>query len=704
MALDTETTGLDPWGTLGLDRKRCPARPFSVQVCNADGEQAEWMFRVDSLTREVCVEDALSDHRLRDLLADENVTKVKFNATFDERMLEKMGFVINGEIIDVMHACHAISPVEFSHELKYLAKKYAGMEADDRKSLMDAVRKKRLQVSNARKKVALGEADAIQREMAAIMINEQAEDEYTGEIKKDTKAARADMWLEPALARKYGGKDALMTAVLKEHCFAAMDDDMEEGGHAWETFRREQELRPIIKKMEDRGIRIDVDRERELAKMYIDLMEEHSRDALKHVKVKDDWQIASTQSLQREFLVNHGLKPISWAIDRKTKKPTKCSHCKGAGCSVCWKTGDNPQVDNDFLAEYGVKKNDKDEMVPDHALCWHVLHYKAASAMLMFLRKYAQLRVVESPGVWILHPNFKQTGTNTARMASENPNLQNVADDDSGKKKSTVPYLIRDVFVPRKGRVYLAPDYSQIEIWMLYLHSKDPKLGEILLSGGDTHGKVAQTVVPGSFDMDMAVRCKKLDMKDLTSVELANLKAYTKTRKKAKNTQFCKVYGGGPAKIAETAGCELHEAKEFAQMYDATFSGVKAFMDECIRNARQYGYVENAFGRRYQIDPNRAYISTNYVLQGGAADLIKRAMIRVYKTCIDQLEGRAEMLLQIHDELLIEIDEDLVTEMNMKLIAQAMQADYKLLGCPVPFPVGMKVCDERWSKSREIKL
>ena len=708
IAIDTETTGLDPWGTFGIDRPQFPARPWSIQLCNADGEMATWTFRIDALTRKVDVGLHNVDPWLVKLLADSKIAKVKYNANYDLSILEHVGLKIAGEIHDVAHMCHALNPTDISYELKYQAKKYGDIDVEDRKELMDAVRKVRLAVVNARKRVNAGNPKPGDELLAKYRINEKEADEYTGEVKKDPKAARADMWLAPGPIRKrYGETDGLRTAVLFETCRAAMDDDMENGGSAWEIYRMEQKLRPVIKKMQDRGIRVCTETRDKLAKMYLSMMEEHAAACLPLVKVRADWHIGSTQSLQREFLVNQGLKPITWVINRETKKPTKCPHCKGDGCSVCHGTGDNPKVDNDFLEKYGVKRDEDDKLAPAHKLAWHVLHYKAASAMLGFVRSYKELAVISEDldkAIEIIHPNYKQTGTASGRMSAERPNLQNVADDDSGKKKSTVPYLVRDVFIPRSGKLFLAPDYSQIEIWILYVLSQDKELGKILLSGGDTHGKVALSVVPGSFDLEQATKDKKLDPSQLTPGRLANLKSYVKTRKKAKNTQFCKVYGGGPAKIAVTAGCSLQEAQEFAERYESTFTGVTVYMNECIRQVRSRGYVENAYGRRYCLPRDRAYVGCNYTIQGSAADLIKRAMIRVDKTCETVLEERADLLLQIHDELLIECDREIATEKTMRLIADDMQADYKMLGCPVPFPVGMKVCDERWSKSREIKL
>jgi DNA polymerase I-like protein with 3'-5' exonuclease and polymerase domains len=701
MALDTECTGLDPWGTMGVDRLNYPALPFAISMCNADGDTTYLRWQVDATTRRVAIED---NTWLRLVLLDEKVVKVLFNGTYDLRMLELGGYTIRGEVFDCMLAAHTLWPYEYTHQLKPLTKKFCSIEDDDIKSLMVSVQKARNAVRSARKRIDTGKTKPGDIDLARTAIYEPPRDEYSDKKVGDTNAAKADMWL--ADAEQYARRDAYRTAVLYETVVSGLDADQEAGGSLWETFRQEQALAPIIKRMEDRGVRLDWKKVDELGAFYHGLMAEHEKAAidLSHV----GFEIGSPIEIQTEAFVHQNLSILNYVIDKHTGEPTRCAHCKRdmqliESCQICRGTGSNPQCDSEFLAHHGVEHGLDDALTPKNKWAWHVLHFKAARSMLSFVKSYKKFGENRS-GTWVIHPNYKQVGPETGRMACERPNLQNVADDDSGKRRCTVPYLIRQCFVPRKDHVFFSPDYSQIEIWLLYLRSGDAELGKILLAGGDTHGKVARACVPGTFDLEQAVADKKVDPDSLSPGRLSNLKAYVKARKKAKNTQFCKVYGGGPSKIAKTAGCSLEEAIEFARAYEATFKGVSSFMRRNTNIVKHTGRIKNFYGREYHIHPQRAYVGTNYDIQGSAADLIKRAMIRVDDVCTRELSNQAHLLLQVHDELLVEAHRDVATESSMRKIAEAMQADYVMWKCPVPFPVGMKVCEHRWSEGREVKL
>jgi DNA polymerase I-like protein with 3'-5' exonuclease and polymerase domains len=702
VAFDTETTGLDPWGRRGVDRILAPARAFMVSVCNADGDTTFARWAVNKTNRVVDCWQGLV--WLPQILADKKIVKVMFNATYDLRMLEKAGFVVKGEVIDAMLMAHTVWPEEYTHELKPLTKKFCAIEDDDKDALMETVQKARAAVHAARKRIETEKTKSGDAELAATAIYEPPPDPYSDKKQTDKWAAKADMWLgDLSMVEEYARRDALRTATLKELCVQALDDNEQNGGKLWTLFRMEQQLQLVIKKMEDKGVALDWLRVDELGTFYHDLMEEH-RKAADHIVPKENFDIESTQDIQEQCFIVEKLDHLNYCFNKVTKQPTPCPFCKKrptTPCLICRGKRMNPQVDGEFFAHHGVMHGlDEDRMISKNAFCWHVLHYKAARAMLSFVKSYKKFGEKQPGGYYVLHPNYKQVGPETGRMACERPNLQNVADGDSGKKRCTVPYLIRDCFVPRPGYVFLSPDYSQIEIWLLFLRSGDTALGSILLSGGDTHGKVALAVVPGSFDLEQATKDKKVDPSTLSSGRLQNLKSYIETRKRAKNTQFCKVYGGGPGKIAKTARCTLEEATKFYNMYAETFSGVTKFMRMKTNEAKYTGKTKNFYGREYMINPNRAYVATNYDIQGSAADLIKRAMIRVAEVCTQKASN---LLLQVHDELLLESPKDRYEE-TMLPVAQAMQADWKLWKCPVPFPVGMKVCERKWSEGREVKL
>lgn len=705
LAIDTETTGLDPWGTLGVDRTNAPARPFMATVTNADGESTLVRWLVDAFSREVKLCGTPGEEWLRTVLADESIDKVGYNTEYDVTMLELLGFEVKGQLWDVMQMVHALSPDEMSFKLKPICKKFIGIQDDDEKAVTASAGKFRAKVRAARKRIEEGKTKDGDADLAAIKIFEPFIDPYSEKQTTDKNAAKADMWLaDEATCNEYGTKDSFRTAVLYEHCRSGLDANMERGGELWEIFRQEQKLAKVIHSMQHRGIRVEEEKVEELGDFYWKLMEAHRESAVSLAKT-EDFNPDSTQSLRQELIVARGMKPVGWCINKKTKRPTRCEVCKGEGCLTCDGTGHNPKMDNDFLAHYGIERKSDEDLRPKDQMCWDLMHMKAAKAMLGFIKSYQRFGAIEPSGT-IIHPNYKQVGPVTGRMAAENPNLQNVADDESGKKKCTVPYRPRECFIPRKDHIFYVPDYSQIEIWMLALRAKATALLKILMLGGDTHGRIASMVWKGQFDLDAALKAKKQDPDSLHKDDRDNLKIYVNRRKRSKNLQFCKVYGGGPAKIAYMigGGCTIDEAKRFNHEYNMALPEVPRFMEQKIREAREKGVIVNAFGREYTIDPNRAYVATNYDLQGSAADLIKRAMIRVENKLQEETDGKAQLLLQIHDELLIEVHNSVHSEGLMKSVAWEMQSDHLLLGCPVPFPVGFKIAEERWSKAKEIKL
>lgn len=704
ISFDTETTGLDPWGTMGVDRKHWPARPFFVSICDPDGQTYWERWNVDARTRRVIAEPS---DALVALLEDKSIAKVAFNAPIDVRGLRLSGLNLRGRVIDVLLMAHVLDPDAFDKRLKPLCKKWLDITIDDEEAVLKSTQKGRAAVRLARMRLARGKPIASDTDLAAYAIYEAPQSEYDEKKKTDNDSAKADMWLaDPQLLETYGVKDAERTAMLYLACKDALDRGVA-GEAGWANYEMEQELQPVVMRMEEKGIAAEKEKVAEIVEFYHELVKDH--DAAIEAEVGDEFNTRSWKCMQREFFRNRKYRPLAYSVKKKRteegriQKEVQCQWCKGRGCETCQQTGKSPICDGEFLAHIGIDHSG-DEPAPKDKLAWHILHQRACQTMLGYICAYDRYLVREGDH-WILHPNFKQAGPVTNRFAAEKPNLQNVADDDSGKKKVDVPYRSREPFIPRKGRVLYLPDYSQIEIWVLYLRSKDENLGKILLSGGDTHGKVAAQCVPGAFDLEQALKDKDVDPAELTPGRLANLKAYTKNRKKAKNTQFCKVYGGGAGKIAKTAGCTFAEAEEFSARYESSFPGIAQFMRDNISFARKHGYIENAFGRRYPIESSRAYVATNYDIQGSAADLIKRAMIRVHKLQCEKYDGKMDLLLTIHDELAIEADLSIHKETTMRDIATAMQADYTVLGCPVPFPVGMKVATERWGvKLREVKL
>ena len=245
-----------------------------------------------------------------------------------------------------------------------------------------------------------------------------------------------------------------------------------------------------------------------------------------------------------------------------------------------------------------------------------------------------------------LHTTYLQTGTTTGRIASQNPNLQNIP------IKTELGRIIRNAFVADKGLVLVAFDYSQIELRIAALLSGDEALSEIFRAGRDVHSEVASRVC-------------HVKAEDVTY----------EMRRRAKVINFGILYGMGVNALQQSLGTKRAEAQEFYNQYFEAFPRLSAFMDDTIAKASSLGYTETYFGRRRYFDGIKSPIpyvkaaaermALNAPFQGTAADLFKIAMLRVDEYL--QKDKRGYLLLQVHDELVFEIEEDAVKEIVPKL-------------------------------------
>ncbi len=236
-----------------------------------------------------------------------------------------------------------------------------------------------------------------------------------------------------------------------------------------------------------------------------------------------------------------------------------------------------------------------------------------------------------------LHTTFDQTGTATGRLSSANPNLQNIP------IRTEVGREIRAAFTAEPGSVLLAADYSQIELRLLAHFSNDPLLVEAFRRGDDIHTLTASQVFG-----------------------VPPLMVTPDHRRQAKVVNFGIVYGLSPFGLSQNLGIETSEAKRFIQAYFEKYSGVRAFIDKTLDDARHHQHVKTLFGRIRPIpDINgknanlRGFAertAVNTPLQGTAADLIKLAMIRIDEAIRDR-NLRSRMTLQVHDELVFEVPE-----------------------------------------------
>lgn len=615
---DTETTGLNPYGS----KERWgfyPARPFAFSFCDEDGSTFYIRWQVDPMTREVKINREEFEW-MRKLFSDSSLTVVGHNISFDIKMLLLMEIEVKCKIRDTLALAHVFTGgSEFTYALKPLCVRYFQFADDDEKDLKESTQKARRQGKK------LGWCVATE--------------EYHGK-----EPYRADYWMaDQELCKKYAVKDAERTMLI----YLTWLPEVEKVPNLKLIYDKETKLLPVVLKMEHAGTRVFKEDVIRLKKFYRDYQ-------LKQVAIADanggkGMNFRSSKQKVERLFNQKGLEPL-----KKTKSG-------------------QPKTDGETLQLLAQKD----------PLARAILEYNgAAHALSAFLHPYERFMVEEAPGVWVLHPNFRQCGPITGRFSCGDPNLMQVASETTGRRKTEITLRPREAFGPREGYVWYLPDYSQVEVWAFSFLAQDENMMKALLAGHDFHGAIAESIWGKEKDY-------------------ADKKSYY--RKRAKLLMFCKLYGGGASKIAFLLECSKEEAEKFVRDYDKALPGVQTFMKRMINRARKDGMVENAFGRRYLIDTDFAYRAVNYLVQGTCADIMKQAMINVDELFEEWTGSR--LLLTLHDELVLEIPKKYHSKKLMKEILVAMQGDFhKTLGIPRPLPIGMKIATKRWSVTTEIDL
>ncbi|MBK9388876.1 MAG: DNA polymerase I [Bacteroidetes bacterium] len=271
-------------------------------------------------------------------------------------------------------------------------------------------------------------------------------------------------------------------------------------------------------------------------------------------------------------------------------------------------------------------------LVHKHPIVDKVLEYRGLRKLLSTYVEALPLLVNRETGR--IHTSYNQAVAATGRLSSNNPNLQNIpVRDERGRE-------LRKAFVPEKDHVFLSADYSQIELRLMAHLSQDKSMIADFLSGNDIHAATASKIFG-------------VDLKDVTR----------EMRGRAKTANFGIIYGISSYGLSERLTIGRKEAKELIDGYFNSYPGVKIYMDESIRKARDKGYVTTMFGRkRYLPDihsrnqvvrGNAERNAINAPIQGSAADIIKIAMVRIHKRLKEE-NFLSKMILQVHDELIFE--------------------------------------------------
>ncbi|MEL6255960.1 MAG: DNA polymerase I [Bacteroidota bacterium] len=260
-----------------------------------------------------------------------------------------------------------------------------------------------------------------------------------------------------------------------------------------------------------------------------------------------------------------------------------------------------------------------------------------------------------NPKTGRVHTTFSQSVAVTGRLASTNPNLQNIPIRTADGRE------VRKGFIPRdEEHILMAADYSQVELRIMAAMSQDKNMMEAFQQKLDIHRATASRVFG-------------VTPEEVTSDQ----------RSAAKTVNFGIIYGISAFGLSQRMGIKRTEAKEIIETYFEQYNRVKAYMDECVEKAREKGYVETLFGRRrYLADINsrnatvRGFAERNAInspIQGTAADIIKIAMINLYDA-LSKSSLKSKMLLQVHDELVFDVHKSEVEEMKALIMDKMVNA------------------------------
>jgi len=435
----------------------------------------------------------------------------------------------------------------------------------------------------------------------------------------------ADYWMaDPELCARYAIQDAERTMLL----WILVQDRIQEVG-VQATYALEMEIQQVTMDMERHGVAIDLplikSAQTELGEKLSTLFTELE---------SASWDGFNPNSPQQKIKLLYerlGLRPRGW-----TKS--------GA-----------PATDKTALEKL------------NHPVAKLLLEYSNLSKQLQFYVQW-ESQAVEEGGQWVIHPTFNPQAADTGRFSCSNPNLQQVPSRDPEAAARA-----RRPFIPRPGHVWIACDYSQMELRMLASQAHEEGMLNAFRNGADIHEETAYLVF-GSRDK--------------------------KHRRDAKDINFGISYGAGAEKIGETSGKSTYEAQQNIDRYFGRFPGIQRYMEEMIGKARADGHIINPYGRRIDIPRQKLYTALNYDIQSSGADVCKRAMLRTAPLA-SAVGGH--LVLQIHDEIVFEIPREAATPQLLRQIRDEMEAaaEGKF---QIPLGVDVSYCEESWADKQDVVL
>jgi DNA polymerase-1 len=295
------------------------------------------------------------------------------------------------------------------------------------------------------------------------------------------------------------------------------------------------------------------------------------------------------------------------------------------------------------------------ELAPLHPLAQYALEFRQLAKLKS---TYADaLPLLINPETGRIHTSYNQTVTATGRLSSSDPNLQNIP------TRGPLGQRFRQAFIPEPGHKLLAADYSQIELRVLAHLSEDPELIETFVADRDIHEETARGVFGEA---------------------LPHLKE--ELRRKAKIINFSIIYGTSAFSLAKELGTTTHDAQDYIDLYFARHPRVNEFLEAIVRRAEEQGFTETILGRIRQVPELKQKdrmvqqagrrIALNAPIQGSAADLMKKAMIDIWRE-FKKHRLRTKIILQVHDELVFEVPEKEISTVE-GVVREKMEQVYPL--------------------------
>ncbi|MBT6179065.1 MAG: DNA polymerase I [Deltaproteobacteria bacterium] len=481
--------------------------------------------------------------KLKPILESSSVGKVGQNLKYDMNVLARIGVRLEGIREDSMLAAYILNATLSSYSLDALAREELQHETISYKSL----------TGTGKKQIGFDEV--------------AVED-----------------------ASRYASEDADIAYKLCEILAKRMSSSSM--AHVYRDL--ELPLVPVLAKMEQTGIKIDVPHLQALSTEFATRLREIEAKA--HALIGETINLASPKQLSHVFF-----EKLGYPVIKKTK------------------TG------------YSTDQEVLETLAKDYELPGVVLEYRML-AKLKSTYVDALPKLADS-GSGRVHTSYNQTGTATGRLSSTDPNLQNIPiRSEDGKR-------IRKAFVADEGWCLVAADYSQIELRVMAHLCQDEAFVEAFRQGEDIHSRTAREILTGGAEVD------------------------SESRRRAKAINFGILYGLSEFGLAKQLGISRSEAKDYISAYFGRYPKIRHFLDRCIEEGRENGYVSTLSGRQRALPELKSKngnirkgaerIAMNTPIQGSAADLIKMAMLKVAER-LEKENMRSRLLLQVHDELVLE--------------------------------------------------